>query len=64
MSDEIPEIRGFSLRPSDLIVVTVPRGVALREIEDIRKTLREKFPDNEIVALGGVGITVLRRDPT
>lgn len=63
MSEILPcveSVEVLRVRPGDVLVVTLPEGtpkLTAAQMESFTDTFRERFPDNEILVLGG-GIEV------
>jgi hypothetical protein len=62
--EELEEVRVLRVQPGDTIVITVDSALRQKEFDEVAARLKDRFPDNEVLVLGGapIELSVVRPD--
>lgn len=59
--DHFPHVELLRLEPGDTLVVKIDSTMPREALDQIGITLRERFPDHELIFCNGVDLSVIRR---
>jgi len=63
MLPAVPDVQILRLQPGDTLVITSPVWLSDQQVDEIKTSLKERFPGHQALLLdGGATLSVLRKE--